>query len=333
MSGIVEIAERAGVSPATVSRALRGLHHVNAKTRAKIVQAAVELDYPLRADLAPKGKDNRTNVVGVIAPYISRWYFAQAIAGVEQALREAGMDLLLFNLSQTDARQRVFQHKQFIGKVDALIVISLPPTEAEFDSIMSLGIPISLIGTTHKGCASVSIDDAEGARIATNHLIELGHKQIGLIGGAPTIRYSFPVHELRKQGFLKALEEAGIEWDSRFEAPGDYDRRGAYLAMQQILSLKNQPTAFFCESDEMAYGAIHAARDHGLRVPEDISIVGFDNHEMSEFVELTTIEQPVSFMGQMAATSIMAKLSNPKSEMKSILIPTSLVVRKSTAAI
>ena len=123
MSGIVEIAERAGVSAATVSRALRGLHHVNERTRKKIVEAAQELDYPIRPDLLPKGESSRTNTIGVIAPFLSRWYFSQSVAGVEQALREAGMDLLLYNFAQIDARQRVFQQKKLIGKVDGLIVM------------------------------------------------------------------------------------------------------------------------------------------------------------------------------------------------------------------
>jgi DNA-binding LacI/PurR family transcriptional regulator len=165
--GIVEIAGRAGVSPATVSRALRGMHHVNEQTRSKIVAAAMELKYPLRSDLIPRELAQRTNRIGVIAPYISRWYFAEAINGIEQSLREAGMDLLLYNFSQVDARQRIFQHKQLRGKVDALIVISMPPTDEEFTSLLSLGIPITTIGFVHEGCTSVAIDDVVGGKVAT----------------------------------------------------------------------------------------------------------------------------------------------------------------------
>ena len=144
MSGIVEIAERAGVSAATVSRALRGLHHVNERTRKKIVEAAQELDYPIRPDLLPRSESSRTNTIGVIAPFLSRWYFSQSVAGVEQALREAGMDLLLYNFAQVDARQRIFQQKKLVDKVDGLIVISLPPSDKEFQEILGLGIPVFL---------------------------------------------------------------------------------------------------------------------------------------------------------------------------------------------
>ena len=161
MSGIVEIAKKAGVSPATVSRALRGMHHVNERTRKKIIEAAQLLDYPIRPDLLPPSATTRTNTIGVMAPFISRWYFSQAIAGAEQALREAGMDLLLFNFAQVDARQRVFQQKKLVGKVDGLIVISLPPTDREFDQILGLGIPVSLLGISDKRCSTVSIDDVQ----------------------------------------------------------------------------------------------------------------------------------------------------------------------------
>jgi LacI family transcriptional regulator, repressor for deo operon, udp, cdd, tsx, nupC, and nupG len=127
MAGIVEIAKKAGVSPATVSRALRGIHHVNEKTRKKIVDAARDLDYPIRPDLLPRGANEKTNTIGVIAPFLSRWYFSQSISGVEQALREAGLDLLLYNFAQVDARERVLMQKKLVDKVDGLIVISLPP--------------------------------------------------------------------------------------------------------------------------------------------------------------------------------------------------------------
>ena len=123
MAGIKEVAQEAGVSTATVSRALRGLHHVNSQTRSKIMAAAEKLNYPLTPVKGPT-QSGRTNSVGVVAPYISRWYFSQVISGAEQALREAGLDLLLYNFSQMKGRERLFQHQLLKGRVDALIVIS-----------------------------------------------------------------------------------------------------------------------------------------------------------------------------------------------------------------
>jgi len=217
MSGIVEIAERAGVSAATVSRALRGLHHVNDRTRKKIVEAAQELDYPIRPDLLPRSESSRTNTIGVIAPFLSRWYFSQSVAGVEQALREAGMDLLLYNFAQIDARQRVFQQKKLIGKVDGLIVMSLRPTDKEFNQILGLGIPVALLGGIDDRCSSVSIDDVAAAEIATQHLVDMGHTSIGLIVGQREHAFNFEVAIQRKKGFLNVLKRNGIKFNPAYE--------------------------------------------------------------------------------------------------------------------
>ena len=221
MAGIKEVAEEAGVSTATVSRALRGLHHVNQQTREKIIAAAEKLNYPLTTD-RQNVVGGRTNAVGVVAPYISRWYFSQVISGAEQALREAGLDLLLYNFSQMKGRERLFQHQLLKGRVDALIVISLPPTEEEFDSMLSLGIPIALVGMDHAKCASIKIDDVTAAKTATQHLVNQGHKKIGLMSGRPDDPFNFSVPQDRRKGFMQALAESGLEWLPSREVHGDF---------------------------------------------------------------------------------------------------------------
>jgi LacI family repressor for deo operon, udp, cdd, tsx, nupC, and nupG len=271
--------------------------------------------------------------VGVVAPYISRWYFSQVISGAEQALREAGLDLLLYNFSQMKGRERLFQHQLLKGRVDALIVISLPPTVEEFDSMLSLGIPIALVGMDHEKCASVKIDDIAGARSATQHLVNQGHKKIGLMSGRPDDPFNFSVPQDRRKGFMQVLAENGLEWLPQREVHGDFTMHTAARAMDDLLARPNRPTAIFCESDEMAMGAMQAMRRHGLKAPDDISIVGFDGHEMAEFSELTTIEQPVQLMGEMAAWSIMERLRKPNIDPPSLVLPTTLVVRNSTRRI
>jgi DNA-binding LacI/PurR family transcriptional regulator len=329
MAGIKEVAEEAGVSTATVSRALRGIHHVNDSTRAKILAAAEKLNYPLKPSQS-RNNFGRTNSIGIVAPYISRWYFAQVISGAEQALREAGLDLLLYNFSQMKGRERLFQHQLLKGRVDALIVISLPPTEEEFDSMLNLGIPVSLVGMHHQNCSSVAIDDVAASRTATQHLVNQGHKKIGLMSGRPDDPFNFSVPQDRRKGFLQALSASGLEWVPTREVHGDFTMNTASRAMDDLLARPDRPTAIFCESDEMAFGAMQAARRHGLKVPDDISIVGFDGHEMSEYSDLTTIEQPVQLMGEMAAWSIMERLRKPNAEPHSLVLPTTLVVRNST---
>jgi DNA-binding LacI/PurR family transcriptional regulator len=333
VAGVVEIADKAGVSPATVSRALRGLHHVNERTRAKIVAAAMELNYPLRPDLIPHDLVKRTNRIAVIAPYISRWFFSQAINGIEQSLREAGMDLLLYNFSQVDARQRIFQQKQLRGKVDAIIVVSMPPTDEEFTSLLSLGIPITTIGFTHEGCSSVAINDLEGGRIATRHLTDLGHREIAILSGQRETAYNFVVSEERTLGYLDVLNSVGVEWNPELEIRGDFNIYTSEIAMDSFLRRKKLPTAIFCHSDEMAFGALKSIQKRGMRVPEDMSVIGFDDHEIAQYIGLTTVSQPPQFEGQMAAASAIAEVSNPSIERKNLIVPTTLVVRETTAKI
>ncbi len=327
MAGIQEIAQKAGVSPATVSRALRGLQHVNERTRARIIEAAESLGYPIDAKTI---RSDRTNTVGVIAPFTSRWYFSQAIAGVEQALREAGMDLLLYNFNRANGREKVFQSLNLSERVDAIIIISLPPTLDEFETLLGLGIPISAIGFKNPQITSVTIDDVAGARLATQYLVDQGHKTIGLISGAPSATLDFSVPKDRRSGFMAVLEENGLKFDPLHEVHADFSMVTGEAAMDELLSRPNRPTAVFCESDEMAYGAMKSMKRHGLKCPEDISLIGFDNHEMAEFINLTTIAQPVRTLGEMAALSVMEKINKPDALQKNLTLATTLIKRGST---
>ena len=329
MAGVKEIAELAGVSTATVSRALRGLQHVNAQTREKIVAAAEQLNYPL--DTNPV--TTRTHSVGVVAPFISSWYFSNVIHGAEHALREAGFDLLLYNFGHMKGRERIFQHKLLKGRVDGIIVIGVPPSEEEFESMLNLGTPIALVGMHHQGFASVAIDDISGARTATQHLVNHGHKEIALMSGRSDDPFIFSVPQDRRTGFMQVLAENRLTWDPKREVHGDFTLHGGARAMDELLARPNRPTAIFCESDEMAIGAMQAMRRHGLRVPDDISIIGFDGHEIAEFSDLTTIEQPVQLMGELAARAILDKLRKPDMELPSRTLPTTLIVRNSTRRI
>jgi DNA-binding LacI/PurR family transcriptional regulator len=236
---------------------------------------------------------------------------------------------LLYNFAQIDARQRVFQQKKLIGKVDGLIVMSLRPTDKEFNQILGLGIPVALLGGIDDRCSSVSIDDVAAAEIATQHLVDMGHTSIGLIVGQREHAFNFEVAIQRKKGFLNVLKRNGIKFNPAYEIMADFDNHTSELAMDEFLGRKDLPTAIFCESDEMAFGAIKSIRKRGLRVPEDISVIGFDDHEFSATMGLTTIAQPPRFLGQLAASQILAAIEKPESALGKISVPTTLVIRES----
>jgi DNA-binding LacI/PurR family transcriptional regulator len=192
-----------------------------------------------------------------------------------------------------------------------------------------LGIPVSLLGIASNRCSSVSIDDIEGGELATQYLIDMGHRDIAIMVGQNAFNFNFEVADQRSLGFHNVLKANGIEFNPNFEVVADFDSHTSELAMTDFLSRKKLPTAIFCESDEMAFGAIKAVRKKGLRVPEDISIIGYDNHEFAATIGLTTVSQPVQFLGQLAASQIMAKIEKPDSNTAQMKVPTSLVIRES----
>jgi DNA-binding LacI/PurR family transcriptional regulator len=209
----------------------------------------------------------------------------------------------------------------------------MPPTDEEFTSLLSLGIPITTIGFTHEGCTSVAIDDVLGGKVATEHLTGLGHRQIAVLSGQRETAYNFDVSDNRNLGYIKALNAVGVEWNPELEIHGDFNIYTSEIAMESFLRRKKLPTALFCHSDEMAFGALKAIRNKGMRVPEDISVIGFDDHDIAQYIGLTTVSQPPQFEGQVAAASAIAEVSNPALERRKIVVPLSLVVRETTAAI
>jgi DNA-binding LacI/PurR family transcriptional regulator len=327
---IEAVARLAGVSTATVSRALRGLPNVAADTRARVLDAARELDY-VSSPSASRLASGQTRSVGVVMPYIGRYFFGQVLAGAEHVLREAGYDVLLYALPDQDARADFFGRMPLRRRVDAVLIITLPLTESQVAQFMALGVPIGAVGMSLPGVSSVRIDDVAAARAATNHLINLGHERIAMIGGGVSEAEPnpFTTPEDRTLGYRGALESAGLPHVPEYEMDGRYTSVGGEQAMGQLLSLRTPPTAVFAQSDRMAVGALHALRWAGLSCPEDISVVGFDDHEVAAPMDLTTIAQPMPDQGAVAARHLLESLAGK--EPKEVVLPTRLVLRASTS--
>lgn len=333
MTSIKDVAREVGVSTATVSRALRGLPRVSDETRVKVLQVAARLDYvasPHAASLA----SGQTRAVGVIVPHVTRWFYGSVIQGAEELLREAGYDLLLYNLAgDKAARHRVFRTHLLRKRVDAVLVLSLNPTDEEVAALAKLDRPVAVVGATVDGWSSVRIDDVETARIAVRHLVELGHRRIGYVGGSLEDQLDLAAPLGRLNGYRAAMADAGLPVEPPMEVVGDFTIRGGLAATRLLLEAEPRPTAIFAASDEMAVGAVHAVREAGLRVPEDMSVIGIDDHEMAEFFELTTVAQPVREQGQLAARLLLEalddELDDPPSP-PSVTVPTRLVVRRTT---
>jgi DNA-binding LacI/PurR family transcriptional regulator len=328
-ASIEDVARLAGVSIATVSRALRGLPDVAAATRDRVLTAAAELDY-VASPFAARLASGRTATVGVVVPFVNRWFFAEVIDGVEAALRKAGFDLLLYNLGDAEGRDRFFDVMPMRKRVDAVLIASLVLDDAEFEALGALSCPVGLLGLERPGFLSTRIDDVCGAQAAVRHLTSLGHRRIGLIGGDTDDPMSFTPPLRRRDGYRDALAEVGVDPDPALEVLGYFTIDGGGEAANRLLALPDPPTAIFAESDEMAYGAIRAVRRAGLRVPEDVAIVGFDDHVTAALMDLTTIRQPVTEQALDIPARLLAVAAGDEANPTDVVLPTQLIVRGST---
>ena len=329
---IQDVARAAGVSTATVSRALRGLPNVSQGTRSAVNRAALELGY-IASRSASTLASGRTLTVAVITPYVGRWFFAQAIEAVERVLRESGFDALLVGVGQPrDSARAVFEPETLRGRVDAVVVLTVPLTGQELDGLRALEMPILFLGAAVAGAMSVRIDDVAVGRTATEHLLELGHRRIAHLGGDPSEPLNFSAPSDRRAGWMSAMRAARLAPLPAYDVPGLFTADGGCLAMERLLDLAHPPTAVFADSDEMALGALSAIRRRGLRVPEDISVVGVDGHELAGIAGLTTVEQPVDAQGALAAEMVLLAIAgHDVHRHEHALLPAHLVRRSSTA--
>ena len=329
-ASIEDVARRAGVSIATVSRALRGLPDVAAATRDRVLEAASDLQY-VASPFAARLASGRTATVGLVVPWVNRWFFAEVIDKVETALRTSGFDLLLYNLGDAAGRGQFFEQLPMRKRVDAVLIASLVMDEAEFAALEALSYPVGLLGMSRPGFLSTSIDDVGGARTAVQHLLDLGHRRIGLIGGDTDdpMRYTPPLQ--RHDGYRDALVAAGIEPDPALQAVGYFTVDGGAEAAAHLLAVPDRPTAIFAESDEMAYGALRTIHRAGLRVPQDIAVIGFDDHELAGLMDLSTIRQPVAEQALDITTRLLAAVAAGETpESDAVVMPTQLIVRGTT---
>ncbi len=330
---IRDVAREAGVSTATVSRALRGLPNVDDSTRARVQRVAANLDYVISPS-ASRLASGRTGSIAVVTPYVARWFFATIMSGIEVVMQNAGMDVLLMTVDPPQALQRRPLGSRLRRRVDGALVLVLPPDDGQLQEVLDLEIPTSLIGVSVPDVPSITIDDVLAARIAARHLVDLGHRRIGIIGGEP-IKGVFTAEHDRLTGFLSVLAEAKIEFDPLLEAFGYFTIHGGEQAMNALLTLPDRPTAVLAFSDEMAFGAMRSLRHHGLTPGVDVSLIGIDGHEMSEYLDLTTVAQPVAELGRLAAESLLEQITKGLRTLdtESIRVPTQLIARGSTAQV
>ncbi|MET1021001.1 MAG: LacI family DNA-binding transcriptional regulator [Arthrobacter sp.] len=327
------VAVLSGLSICTVSRALRNLPNVSANAQAKVSDAAAKLGYkasPAAARLA----GGSTGSVAIIAPTATAWFFGHAVEAAEEVLAGAGYGTVLISL-----RNRPSVHRKLFGdlaglsqRVDGVLLLNIALSEAEVAALAGSGLAVASVGMHDVPWDNVGIDDVQAARAATEHLLGLGHWDLAMLAGSETGEPSLITANERLRGFGQALEAHHLTIDPDLVLEAGPSIEGGRLAMIELIENRRMPSAILAGTDETAFGALMALRDLGLSAPKNVSIIGMDDHQMSWFLGLSTISQPVADQGAFAANLLIDRLHRPglPNPPSSHLLETKLIERKST---
>jgi len=330
---IRDVALRAHVSPGTVSRVMRGHRGVAQETRRRVLAAICALGYTPDS-AATRLSTGRSLVIGVVVPLSTRPSVSERLNGVVKSLAESSYDLVIHNVETADQRTRCFQNLPRRRDADGLLFISLAPRDAEVQALVESRVPVVLIDADPPALVAVSrvvVDDKAGGHSATRHLVGLGHRRIGFLGDAVDDAFGLTSSRDRYRGYLRALREAGIPPRPQDCATGEHSRAEAHALALRLLGRAGRPTALVAASDTQAVGAWEAARELGLRVPEDVSLVGYDDIEIAQVLGLTTVRQPLQHSGRRGAELLLQRLRDPGAAAVREVLPTELVERRTTA--
>lgn len=325
---LADIARLAGVGVATASRALNNAPGVAPATRRRVVEIAERHAYvisPAASSLAA----GETRRVAVVVPHLARWFFATAAEALQSALARADLDVLLYTVGGREDRRRFFERLPARGNVDALVVVGLPVNAEEQLRLELHGVHIVAAGGQYAAYPHVCIDDRATGRLAVQHLVNLGHRRIAAVEAVDPEQAEPPMN--RSLAYDDVLGSAGIPVDPRLRVVTEWGGERAAQAMARLLALPVRPTAVYAHSDEVALGAIRTIRRAGLRVPEDISVIGIDDHPVAALTDLTTVRQPVWDQGERAGQMVVDLLRTGSVAEPSVVLPTELIVRGTTA--
>ncbi|MFV9568200.1 LacI family DNA-binding transcriptional regulator [Thermoanaerobacter mathranii] len=328
MANIREVAKRAGVSVATVSRVLNGSDSVSEETKERVLKAIKELNYHPNL-LGRNLRRAETRMILALMPNVSNPFYARVVKGIEDVAHKNGYNVMLCNTDSDINREKAYLELLKNRLADGVIFMA-PVMSKEELTLIGQNYPVIQCCEYIEGAgvSYVSIDNFSAAYKAVRHLIGLGHKRIGMI----SCENELVSTKQREAGYRKALEDSGLEFDEKLMKYGDYSFKSGVRAAKQLLAMEERPTAIFAISDIMAIGAIRAIKEEGLKVPEDIAVVGFDDISFASMYDpmLTTISQPKYDLGCVAMELLIKHISGKLEEPQRIFLEHELIIREST---
>jgi DNA-binding LacI/PurR family transcriptional regulator len=306
---------------------------VNVTTRLRVQQVIDDLHY-VPNPTARRLSLGKTLVVAVVVPFFTRPSVTERLRGIENSLSESEYDLIIYNVETAERRDACMREIPRKERADGVIIISLSPRDGDLPYLLSAELPIVLVDANHDsltGLNRVIVDDIAGGQLATQHLIDLGHHRIAYLSDILETPFNFTSSRDRLKGYQQALQAAGISVRPEYHAQDEHGRYEAYLMAMRLLVLPEPPTAIFAASDTQAMGVLQAAREMDMHVPQDLSVIGYDDIEVAEYLGLTTIRQMLFESGQRGVELLLEILENPNSRAACEVLPTELIVRATTA--
>ncbi len=328
---IHDIARELNISASTVSRALQNNPRISLKTREKIISLANSVGYRPNT-LASNLRNKRSNTIGIVVPLINRYFFSAVISGVEEVAFKAGYTVVISQSNDLADKEISIVHSMLANRVDGLIIsIAMEPTNYEhLKTFRKKNIPLVLFDRTiaEIDTNKIVVDDFMGGFRVTQHLIDQGYKRIGHMAGPQNLQTYLD----RKNGYIEALSRNDLAYDESLVVTNSLRSDDGIDAVRQLMGLPVPPDAIFCGNDTTALSSMIYLRDRGIRIPEDLGIVGFSNEPFSKVVSpsISTIAQPGFLMGQKAAELILHQIEHKDRSFKTIVLPTELVVRESS---
>jgi DNA-binding LacI/PurR family transcriptional regulator len=323
---IFDVAELSGVSISTISRVINTPEKVNLNTRQRVYEAIDKLGFVPQAEARARALRLKGRI-GVITPFFTAPSFVQRLRGIARTLSKENFDLIIYTVDSNNRLQSYLSSLPLTGNLDGLVIMSLPVAETDVKRLLEHNLPTVLIEFPHPQLNSVGINDVEGGRMATDYLIKKGHQRIAFLGDTDLPEYSIHPVNLRLKGFRQAMKAANIEVPKEFVRLARYDQEQARIVAKELLDDPNPPTAVFAATDFQALGVLKAARQLNVKIPDNLAIIGFDDLDMAEYEDLTTIRQHLDESGRIAMEILLSHIADHSRPIQHINLPLKLIER------
>jgi LacI family transcriptional regulator len=326
---IFDVAALSGVSISTISRVINTPEKVNLNTRQRVYEAIDKLGFVPQAEARARALRFKGRI-GVITPFFTAPSFVQRLRGIASSLSKENYDLVIYTVDSNNRLQSYLSSLPLTGNLDGLVIMSLPVVDNDVKRLLDHGLPTVLIEFPHPLLNSVEIDDVDGGKKATEYLIKKGHRRIAFLGDTDLPEYSIHPVSLRLKGFRNALKAANLAVPEDFIRLAPYNQEQARQVAKDLLNSPNPPTAVFAATDLQALGVLKAARQFGVKVPDQLAVIGFDDLDTADYEDLTTIRQHLDESGRIAIEILLAHIEDNTRPVQHVTLPL-IVIERLTA--